>query len=84
MGPDLTSAGAKYSPRDLLESILEPSKVVSDQYVPLVETAPGRPTGTVVSPMPHGLADVLSKDELLDLLALIISGGAETLGAAEP
>ncbi len=32
IGPDLTGAGAKYSRRDLLESILEPSKVLSDQF----------------------------------------------------
>src|SRR5262249_38709827 len=31
-GPDLTSAGGRFSPRDLLESILEPSRTVSDQY----------------------------------------------------
>jgi len=30
-GPDLTSLGNKFSARDVLESILEPSKVVSDQ-----------------------------------------------------
>ena len=32
VGPDLTSVGTKFSSRDLLESILEPSKVISDQY----------------------------------------------------
>jgi putative heme-binding domain-containing protein len=31
-GPELSGAGSKYSARDLLESILEPSKVLSDQY----------------------------------------------------
>ncbi|MFN9706241.1 MAG: c-type cytochrome, partial [Planctomycetota bacterium] len=31
-GPDLTSLGNKFSARDVLEAILEPSKVVSDQY----------------------------------------------------
>lgn len=31
-GPELTGAGSKYSARDVLESILEPSKVLSDQY----------------------------------------------------
>jgi putative heme-binding domain-containing protein len=31
-GPDLTSAGGRFSPRDLVESILEPSRTVSDQY----------------------------------------------------
>src|SRR5262249_31786824 len=31
-GPDLTSAAGKFSARDLLESVIEPSKVISDQY----------------------------------------------------
>jgi putative heme-binding domain-containing protein len=32
VGPDITSVGTKFSPRDLLEAIVEPSKVISDQY----------------------------------------------------
>lgn len=32
LGPDLTSAGGKYNVRDMLVSIIEPSKVISDQY----------------------------------------------------
>ena len=32
IGPELTAASSKYSRRDILESILEPSKVVSDQF----------------------------------------------------
>jgi len=35
IGPDLTGAGNRFSARDLLESIIEPSKVVSDQYAPV-------------------------------------------------
>ena len=31
-GPDLSGAGSRYSVRDLLESIIEPSAVISDQY----------------------------------------------------
>src|SRR5262249_55696022 len=31
-GPDLTLASGRFSVRDLLESIVEPSKVISDQY----------------------------------------------------
>ncbi|MEM9378636.1 MAG: family 16 glycoside hydrolase [Planctomycetota bacterium] len=31
-GPDLTDAGARFQPRDLLVSILQPSRDVSDQY----------------------------------------------------
>ena len=32
VGPELTGVGSKYSRRDILESLLDPSKVVSDQY----------------------------------------------------
>ena len=32
LGPDLTGAGNRYTLRDLLENIIEPSKVISDQY----------------------------------------------------
>ena len=31
-GPDLTGIGARFTDHDLLESILQPSKVISDQY----------------------------------------------------
>ena len=31
-GPDLTGAGNRYTVRDLAENIIEPSKVISDQY----------------------------------------------------
>jgi putative heme-binding domain-containing protein len=32
VGPDLTAAGGKFSAHDLLESIIEPGKEISDQY----------------------------------------------------
>jgi putative heme-binding domain-containing protein len=32
VGPDLTAAASRYTLRDLLENIVEPSKVISDQY----------------------------------------------------
>ncbi len=32
VGPDLTAAGRRFSPHDLLETLIEPSKSVSDQY----------------------------------------------------
>jgi putative heme-binding domain-containing protein len=112
IGPDLTGAGSRYSVRDLAESILEPSKVISDQYTfqqiarrdgsvvvgrvigeekgqLLVMTNPFAPDATAkvpanevvsrtdyaVSPMPPGLVNMLGEDELLDLLAYILSGG---------
>src|SRR5204863_8209940 len=32
IGPELTAASSKYSRRDILESIIEPSKVISEQF----------------------------------------------------
>jgi putative heme-binding domain-containing protein len=111
-GPDLTAVSGRFGARDLLESIIEPSKVVSDQYQAIVVTmADGRQvTGRIVnlfgdgiqintdmldpnklvtvnsnqidkiqpskiSMMPEGLIDVLTRDEILDLVAYLYSGG---------
>ena len=38
VGPDLTGAGGRFSSRDLLEAIIEPSKTISDLYAPVVIT----------------------------------------------
>ncbi|MAG58970.1 MAG: heme-binding protein [Planctomycetes bacterium] len=111
MGPDLTGVGRRFSPSDLLESIIEPSRTVSDLYANTImttsddEVIAGRivylgtttvqvnvdmsnPGETIklerknivsmksseVSPMPRGLLDRLEKDEILDLMAYVLSG----------
>jgi putative heme-binding domain-containing protein len=112
IGPDLTGAANRYTLRDLMENIIDPSKVVSDQYdshlitkkdgssllgrIVLQEggelkvmTNPFAPTALftlqdsevakvetqAISMMPPGLINVLSPEELLDLLAYIMSSG---------
>ena len=112
IGPDLTSAGGKFSPHDLLESIIEPSKEISDQYGSITFNmkdgsqiigrianlrgdeykvitdlmAPGKMTGiktqdikssepTKFSMMPPGLLNTLEDEDILDLLAYILSKG---------
>ncbi|MFT5467390.1 MAG: putative heme-binding domain-containing protein [Verrucomicrobiales bacterium] len=112
IGPGLTSAGGKFSPNDLLESIIEPSKEISDQYGQMIFTMEdgsmviGRvmnlngdkimvntdmynPSGTTnvdrkklkdakpspISMMPPGLINTLEEQDVLDLLAYLISGG---------
>jgi putative heme-binding domain-containing protein len=112
IGPDLTGAGSRYTVRDLAESIIEPSKVISDQYAfqqitkkdgslvigrvlaeesgaYSVMTNPFAPEASMqvpvhdvasrkdypVSPMPPGLVNMLNEDELLDLVAYLLSGG---------
>ena len=37
-GPDLTTAGARYSARDFLDQVLNPSKEINEQFVPTVLT----------------------------------------------
>jgi len=44
--PDLTTAGSRYSPHDLLENVLHPSKVINEQYGLLIYT---RTDGTTLT-----------------------------------
>jgi putative heme-binding domain-containing protein len=41
VGPDLTAVSSRFAAKDILESILEPSKVVSEQYQNVVVTTAG-------------------------------------------
>ncbi|MCC7083515.1 MAG: c-type cytochrome [Pirellulales bacterium] len=48
-GPDLTLLAGRFQPRDLTESIVDPSKVISDQYQATVIVADGKTyTGRIV------------------------------------
>jgi putative heme-binding domain-containing protein len=114
-GPDLTGAGGRYSPHDLLDNIINPSKVINEQFVPIIVTKndgsimsgvvvnlsgdgvtlntdltdPNQRVNvdrkavksielSTVSPMPPMLLAMLKKDEILDLLAYVLSGGDKT------
>lgn len=110
VGPELNGVGSKYSARDILEAIIDPSKVVSEQYqdttivmrdgelwtgrlltqsdeaitleidrvsgtreeISRKEIASMKPSS--LSPMPAGLVNVLTKEEVLDLVAFLQSG----------
>ena len=50
-GPDLTTAGRRYSGRDLLDNIIHPSKEINEQFIPVnVVTVDGRiVTGVIVN-----------------------------------
>lgn len=114
-GPDLTSVGARFSPRDILQSIIDPSAVIAEPYrsVDIVTVDglsrngqvvtggdyrgrsirlipdPLHPSKTIeiqkrdieehrvspTSPMPSSLLNTLRRDDILDLLAFLISGG---------
>ena len=112
IGPDVTGAGSRYTLRDLMENLIDPSKVISDQYDTqqiekkdgsslvgrviveendkvFVMTNPFAPNDHValnaadiksrktypVSMMPPGMINSLNPDELLDLIAYILSAG---------
>lgn len=111
-GPDLTNVPGRFSYKDLAEAIVDPGKVVSDQYrASVIQTAEGKSyTGRVTnetdkmitllvdpedatkvveipkadvevfepsktSLMPADLLKVLNREEVLDLLAYLMSRG---------
>lgn len=113
-GPDLTGSGGRYSPHDLLDQIINPSKEINEQFAPIIVTRKNGETlsGVVVnlsgdnvtintdlsdpnqrvnvdrktvesiepskvSMMPPNLLMMLTKDEILDLVAYVLSGGDE-------
>jgi putative heme-binding domain-containing protein len=112
VGPELTALAGRFQPADILESIIDPDKVISDQYAAItVVTSNGKVvTGRLVnqgggkivintnmldpgalesikredidelkpspiSMMPKGLLDTLDEDEILDLMAFLLSRG---------
>jgi putative heme-binding domain-containing protein len=114
VGPELAAISSRLATRDILESIIEPSKVVSEQYQNIVLTLndgdvvagrlveandqklvlmtdPIHPnkveirTADVVSrrpskisPMPEGLVNSFTEDEIWDLVAYMESSGKMT------
>ena len=64
IGPDLSSLSNKFAIGDLLEAILEPSKVISDQYGSSIVTRKDGTTafGRVVERGDDGLLEVYSSD----------------------
>ncbi len=111
-GPDLTAAGGRYSARDFIDQVLNPSKEINEQFVPTILTKnngqtvtgavvnlkgdyivinedPSDPNQRVtvdrkevksiepskISTMPPMLLSRMTKDEILDLAAYVLSGG---------
>jgi putative heme-binding domain-containing protein len=64
-GPDLTQAAGRFQLADLVEAIVQPSKVVSDQYTAsIVQTTDGRVvTGRIVSETPETLIVVTDPED---------------------
>ncbi|MFN5768327.1 MAG: c-type cytochrome [Pirellulaceae bacterium] len=111
-GPDLTQAAGRFAPNDLVDAIVRPSQVISDQYkTTIIQTEEGAVhTGRIVSDvdgkitmvvdpedatktvvidrseietekpspvslMPAELLDKLNREEVLDLVAFLLSRG---------
>jgi len=117
VGPELAAVSSRLATHDILESILEPSKVVSEQYQNIVLTTkdgdvitgrlieeddkklvlmtdPIHPNhvdiskadvlsrrASKISPMPDGLVNAMSEDDIWDLIAYLESGGKRTYAA---
>jgi len=117
VGPELAAVSSRLATRDILESILEPSKVVSEQYQNIVltlkdgdvvtgrlveandqklvlmtdpihgnkeeflvaEVVSRRPSK--ISPMPEGLVNSFTEDEIWDLIAYLESSGKKSYAA---
>ena len=112
VGPELTAVARRYNALTMLEAIIEPSKVISDQYASNIFVMdsgkqiagrvvnlnsdkimvcenmlePGNLTSILrdeieetlvakISMMPAALINTLNKDEVLDLIAYLQSGG---------
>ena len=118
IGPDLTAIASRFKHKDILESMTEPSKVVSDQYkntqlrmkdgdvtegkvieendsTLVLQTNPLDPKSrqtikiadiksralSNLSPMPEGLINNFTKEEILDLIAYMESAGKKDFPA---
>lgn len=117
IGPDLTALSGRFSSRDILESVIDPSKVISDQFQAVqIVTMNGKVvTGRIVnlagdalristnmldpdaitsvdrkqieemvpskvSMMPTELLDTMNENEILDLMAYLLSRGDRNNG----
>ena len=84
-GPDLTQAAGRFQVKDLVEAIVEPSKVVSDQYkASIVQTADGKVvTGRIVSESPDKLVIVTDPEDATKFTEIARSDIEEILPATE-
>ncbi|MGI9456766.1 MAG: c-type cytochrome, partial [Aeoliella sp.] len=75
-GPDLTQAAGRFSYKDLCEAIVEPSKVISDQYLAsVVETDDGQTfTGRIVSEDEESITVLLDPEDASKVKKIANSG----------
>ncbi len=84
-GPDLTQAGGRFQVKDLVEAIVHPSRVISDQYkASVVQTADGRVvTGRIVSESPETLIVVTDPEDATKAVEIARSDVEEIVPASE-
>jgi len=84
-GPDLTQAGGRFQLPDLVEALVEPSKVVSDQYkASIVQTADGRVvTGRIVVESPESITIVTDPEDATKFATISRSEIEEIVPATE-
>ena len=84
-GPDLTQAGGRFQLHDLVEAIVHPSKVISDQYkASIVQTADGRVvTGRVVNETPTTLVVVTDPEDATKFVEIARSDVEELVPSSE-
>ena len=84
-GPDLTQAAGRFQLKDLVEAIVHPSKVVSDQYkASVVQTAQGKVfTGRIVSESPEAITIVTDPEDATKFAEIKRSDIEEIVPASE-
>ena len=84
-GPDLTQAAGRFQLKDLVEAMVHPSKVVSDQYkASIVQTAGGKVyTGRIVSESPETITIVTDPEDATKFAEIKRSDIEEILPSSE-
>lgn len=84
-GPDLTQAAGRFQLKDLVEAVVHPSKVVSDQYkASIVQTADGKVvSGRIVNESPEAITVVTDPEDATKFVTLARADIEEILPATE-
>ena len=84
-GPDLTQAAGRFQLKDLVEAMVHPSKVVSDQYkASIVQTSGGKVyTGRIVSESPETITIVTDPEDATKFAEIKRSDIEEILPSSE-
>jgi putative heme-binding domain-containing protein len=84
-GPDLTQVAGRFQLKDLVEAIVHPSKVVSDQYkASIVQTDDGKVvSGRIVNESPEAITIVTDPEDATKFVTLARADIEEILPATE-